>query len=199
MIYGRSCESLRYFLLMLMDSAEDRNPCQNPAARPHTLAPNAPYTVSQSGDRIPPHTYHADPVRQRQCGTDQTTPLIPHDLDAHKAPRLALQGKTPTPIFLASYPTHIDWAKMPPSPPLTAASSMSTAGICPAPRFFDRFTQDPISPRTFFVACQNQTEVELSITVRSTSCSEFLSPVRIQGADDRCMGLCLTVPETLPS
>jgi hypothetical protein len=186
-------------MLILMGSAEDRNACHNIAARPPILAPDAPYTVSQSGNRTPSHTYHANPVQQRQSTSDQFTPLIPHDLDAHKALRLAFQGKTPTPTFLASYPTHIDWAKMPPSPPLTAASSMSTAGICSAPRFFDTFTQDPISPRTFSAACQNQTEVELSITVRSTSCLQTPFSIRIQGADDRRMGVCLTVPETLPS
>jgi hypothetical protein len=140
-----------------MGSAEDSKPRDVPTGRPVIPGQNAPSTLSRpSCDNRPAHRggLRSDPRSMR-----------PIDLHINKTHSLAAQETTPTPTLLSSTPTPIDWAKMPPSPPLTAASTMSTAGMCSVSKFFSPFTQDPYSPRTFFVACQNQTEVEQSITV----------------------------------
>ena len=146
-----------------MSSAEDSKPREVPTKRPLIPGLNAPSTLSRpSCDKQPAHRGGQPPL-----GSDPRS-MRPIDLHINKTPSLAAQEVTPTPTFLSSTPTPIDWAKMPPSPPLTAASTMSTAVMdhWSIPRFFSPFTQDVISPRTFFVACQNSREVEVSITVR---------------------------------
>jgi hypothetical protein len=151
-----------------MGSAEDSKPREMPTGRPLVPGQNAPSTLSRpSCDNRPAHRGGQQPL-----GSDLRS-MRPVDLHINKTHSLAAQEKTPTPTLLSSTPTPIDWAKMPPSPPLTAASTMSNAGMSSVSKFFNLFTQDPISPRTFFVACQNQTEVERSITVRSLPYLQF--------------------------
>jgi hypothetical protein len=61
----------------------------------------------------------------------------------------------------------IDFPQMPPSPPLTATSSMSRASF--VPRVFDSLTQDQWGSRTFYVACQGTGAIEYYIKVRDLS------------------------------
>jgi len=85
---------------------------------------------------------------------------------------------------LVSKPIGAGRAGIPPSPPLTANSSMSTSAFPPNPRVFDVFTQDPLIPRTFYVACQSRCAVEYYITVRvKSSWSD-------SKADERPMEVC---------
>jgi hypothetical protein len=151
-----------------MGSAEDSKPREVPTGRPLIPGQMAPSTLSRpSCDNRPAHRGGQQPL-----GSDPRS-MRPIDLHINKTHSLAAQETTPTPTLLSSTPTPIDWAKMPPSPPLTTASTMSNAGMSSVSKFFNLFTQDPISPRTFFVACQNQSEVELSITVRSLPYLQF--------------------------
>jgi len=153
-----------------MSSAEDSKPREVPTGRPLIPGQNAPSTLSRrTCDKQPVHRGGQQPL-----GSDPRS-MRPIDLHINKTPSLVAQEKTPIPTFLNSTPTPIDWAKMPPSPPLTAASTMSTAVMdhWSIPKFFSPFTQDVIGPRTFFVACQNSKEVEVSITVRE---KQELSP-----------------------
>jgi hypothetical protein len=148
-----------------MGSAEDSKPREMPTGRPLIPGQNAPSTLSRpSCDNRLAHRGGQQPL-----GSDLRS-MRSIDLHINKTHSLAAQKTTPSPTLLSSTPTPIDWAKMPPSPPLTAASSMSTAGMWSVSKLFSPFTQDPISPRTFFVSCQNRIEVELSITVRSLPC-----------------------------
>lgn len=76
----------------------------------------------------------------------------------------------PEPTLLTSTPMRIDsptgilQLQLPPSPPLTANSSMSRVGSF-RPKVFDVLTQDPWGSRTFFVACQGGLAVESFIKV----------------------------------
>ena len=155
-----------------MGSAEDSKPREMPTGRPLIPGQNAFSTLSRpSCDNRPAHQGGQQPLRS------DPRSMRPIDLHINKNHSLAAQETTPTPTLLSSTPTPIDWAKMPPSPPLTAASTMSTAGMCSVSKFFSPFTQDPYSPRTFFVACRYRIEVELSITVRSLPCLQFAFPI----------------------
>jgi hypothetical protein len=90
------------------------------------------------------------------------------DHDSHS--RLAETEATLTaepnllPFALMQMDNPIDVPQMPPSPPLTATSSMSRAGF--VPRVFDSLTQDQWGSRTFFVACQGTGAIEYYIKVR---------------------------------
>ena len=76
---------------------------------------------------------------------------------------------TSEPMPIASTPMQMDhsmeFSQIPPSPPLTATSSMSRAGSF-VPRVFDCLTQDRWGSRTFFVACQGSGAIEYYIKVR---------------------------------
>ena len=156
-----------------MDSAEDHKPLSRLAGHPLIPTPQA----IQPGHRDPSGSQQSNRGGQHQPGLNPMIPMKHIDSQINKTPKLASQHDTGRPIPLSLNPTLIDWAKMPPSPPLTTASSMSRAEVWSIPKLFDTFTHDPISPRTFFVACQNRTEVELSITVRSIPC--LYSPFRL--------------------
>jgi hypothetical protein len=71
------------------------------------------------------------------------------------------------PLAIMQMDNPIDFPQMPPSPPLTATSSMSRAGF--VPRVFDSLTQDQWGSRTFFVACQGTGAIEYYIKVRDLS------------------------------
>jgi len=150
-----------------MVSAEDHKPRTIPARGPLISGRNAPGNVPRPNHQTSSDNHQVDPGRQQQLQPVPVLSLKPIDLPINKTPRLEAQKNRAPATLLTPTPTHIDWAQMPPSPPLTAASSMSTAQMWSVSKLFSSFTQDPISSRTFFVACQHQTEVELSITVRS--------------------------------
>ena len=150
-----------------MVSAEDHKPRIMPAIGPPIPGRNAPGDVPRVIHQTSSDNHQVDPRRHQQLKPVPALPIKPIDLPINTNPRLEAQKIRAPTSPLNSTPTHIDWAQMPPSPPLTAASSMSTARMWSVSKLFSSFTQDPISPRTFFVACQHRTEVELSITVRS--------------------------------
>jgi hypothetical protein len=170
MIYGRLCGycSINSSRWVLMSSAEDHKPREIPAGRPFIPRPDAPSTASRPVNRNSGNNQPIYRGAQQHLRLDPMISMKSIDRHINKAPSLDSQKMSPTPTLLTSTPTPIDWAKMPPSPPLTAASSMSTAVMdhWSIPKFFNPFTEDVITPRTFFVACQNSREVEVSITVR---------------------------------
>jgi len=150
---------------VLMTSAEDRKPREIYSGLSLVPAPDAPSIVSRPGNLVAPRDHHVHQIREQQLELNHANPTKPLNPDASKTSRPTSQGKNSTPDLLTSTHMQIDWAKMPPSPPLTAASSMSAAGMWSTPKLFDVFSMDRISPRTFYVACQSSNEVELAITV----------------------------------
>jgi hypothetical protein len=108
--------------------------------------------------------------------------------------------RTQAPTIHPSTSTRINHAEGPPSPPLTASSSMSTAEALSTLKVFDVFTRDPISPRTFFVACQSRGAVEFFIKVSGPSSRDLMS--LICRADNRHMEanwMNATMPPSLSS
>jgi hypothetical protein len=88
-----------------------------------------------------------------------------HDSHSRLAETEAALTAKPTllPLAMIQMDNPIDFPQMPPSPPLTATSSMSRAGF--VPRVFDSLTQDRWGSRTFFVACQGIGAIEYYIKV----------------------------------
>lgn len=164
---------------VLMASAEDRKPREIYAGLSLAPALDAPSTVPRQENQVPLRDHHVHQIEQQSLELDHANSTEPLDPNASKAVRPTSEGKNTTPTLFTSTPMPIDWAKMPPSPPLTAASSMSTAGMWATPKLFDVFSMDRISPRTFYVACQNSREVELAITVSSLLNSRIYFPKRL--------------------
>ena len=140
-------------------SAEGSSAKDHPGGTPNSR-PKAKRSAVGSGARV-------------RCEPRNGGPSVTHRSITHHDSQPGFAEPDPAltsePMPIASTMVQMDhsmeFSQIPPSPPLTATSSMSRAGSF-VPRVFDCLTQDRWGSRTFFVACQGSGAIEYYIKVR---------------------------------